>query len=175
MSVSALTTLAAVRDVRAPTKRDVGKEAQPQQDPAKEAQASLTDLLVTLVPTELVAPYTALTAAIVGSVAEATAKVPKPEQYEGWRWFVFVVLLVGTAGVVWNGKRVKSTAKRFPLLEISAAVVAATGWALALPSSPLIPELHGNSRIFVPLVIAFVAIVILAVLGQNLTKKANTS
>jgi len=44
MSVSALTTLAAVRDVRAPTKRDVGKEAQPQQDPAKEAQASLTDL-----------------------------------------------------------------------------------------------------------------------------------
>jgi hypothetical protein len=66
MSIGALTTLAAVRDNGRPTKQDVGKAAAP--DMAEE-QASLTDVRVTPVPTELVAPYTAVTAAIVGAVA----------------------------------------------------------------------------------------------------------
>ena len=69
MSLGAFTTLAAVRDERPPTKQDVGKSIAPGKAPEA---ASLTDILVTQVPTELVAPYTAVTAAIVGAVARPT-------------------------------------------------------------------------------------------------------
>jgi hypothetical protein len=66
MSIASLTSLAAARNARAPTKHDVGKAVAA--EPA--ANASLVDVLVSQVPTELVAPYTAVMAAIVGVVAK---------------------------------------------------------------------------------------------------------
>jgi hypothetical protein len=165
MSVAALTTLAAVRDTRPPTKQDVGKSTAP--DAAKEP-ASLTDMLVSQVPTELVAPYTAVTAAIVGAVDKPTTKVPNPDQLAAWRWLAFAVLVVATAALVWEGKRRKARGGPFPLLETVAGLVAATGWAFALPGSPLIPYLHGKSQTLAPLVIAFAAVAAGAIVAGTL-------
>ena len=156
MSLGALTSLAAVRDTRAPTKQDVGKSTTA---PGTAAEpASLTDILVSQVPTELVAPYTAVTAAIVGAVAKPSTAVPNPDQLTAWRWLAFAILIIATAALVWEGKNRKAPGGAFPLLEITGAVIAATGWAFALPGSPLTPYLHGVALTLTPLLVAFGAV-----------------
>jgi MFS family permease len=177
MSIGAMTTLAAARDAGKPTKQDVGKSTSGE----AEEPASLTDILVTQVPTELVAPYTAVTAAIVGAVGTPSKAVPNPDQLAGWRWLAFAILIVATVILIWEGKRRKSQAQDnpFPLLEVTGAVVAATGWAFALPGSPLIPYLHGTSQVLAPLIIAFAAVAATAMTASALqaprdSAKANT-
>jgi hypothetical protein len=155
MSIGALTSLAAVRDTGSPTKQDVGKSTAPGK--ATEP-ASLTDILVSQVPTELVAPYTAVTAAIVGAVGKPSKAVPNPDQLVDWRWLAFAILIVATAVLIWEGKNRKASGGAFPLLEITGAVIAATGWAFALPGSPLTPYLHGAALTLTPLIVAFGAI-----------------
>lgn len=173
MSIAALTTVAAARDLRTPRKQDAGKT----KHDAEPAPASLSDLLVTQVPTELVAPYTAVTAAIVGLVAKPTSQNPHPDQLTTWRWIVFAILLAGTFALVWEGKRRKADGGPFPLLEVTGALIAATGWAFALPASPLSPYLHGTAaQTATPLSIAFAAIVASSVTagalqGQRGTRK----
>jgi hypothetical protein len=170
MSIGALTTLAAARDSGRPTKQDVGKARAP--DKAKE-QASLTDILVTQVPTELVAPYTAVTAVIVGAVAKPSKAVPNPDQLPSWRWLAFAILIVATVVLVWEGKRRKTQngPGPFPWLEVTGAVMAATGWAFTLPGSPLIPYLHGTAQVLTPLVVAFAAVAATAMTASALQEQ----
>ena|SRR5947207_2720670 len=173
MSIAALTTVAAVRDQRPPKKQDAGKKAA---DKAAEP-ASLTDLLITQIPTELVAPYTAVTAGIVGAIAKPSAGNLHPGQLQGLRWVAFAILLAGTVLLVWEGKRRKAGAgNSFPLLEVSGALVGATGWALAMPGSPLTPYLHGTDvQTAVPLLIAFAAVVVSVVTAGALQSKRNSA
>lgn len=160
MSIAALTTVAAARDARSPRKQDAGKA---KHDSAA-TPASLTDLLVTQIPTELVAPYTAVTASIFGLVATPTARNPHPDELTAWRWAAFVILLAGTFALVWEGKRRKAGGGAFPLLEVTGALIAATGWAFVLPGSPLAPYLDGTAATtLTPLLIAFGATVASAV------------
>ena len=171
VSLSTLTTLAVVRDADRPTKRAIGRQPQDGDD----QPASLTDLLVTMVPTELVAPYTAAAAGVVGAVASPSASDPHPDQLTAWRWLLFGVLLAATFGLVWLGKRLKESrgpggSRGFPLPESAGAVVAAAGWALALPMSPLVPYLHGNAPIFVPFVVAFVAVAATSLIAAGLQR-----
>jgi uncharacterized membrane protein len=169
VSVSALTTLAAVRDKRGPTKQDVGKSSSA--DAAGNEPASLSDMLASQVPTELVAPYTAVTAAIVGAVDKPTKNNLHPDQLAAWRWLAFSIMIAVTVALVWEGKRRKSslgTVRTFPLLEVTAALVAAVGWAFALPGSPLIPYLNGKAEILTPIVVAFAAVVISVVIAGAL-------
>jgi hypothetical protein len=156
MSIAALTTVAAARDLGTPIKQDAGKATRN----SPPVPASMTDLLITQVPTELVAPYTAVTAGLVGAVAKASSANMHPDQLTGWRWLALAILLVGTFGLTWEGKVRKAPGGAFPLLEITGALIAATGWAFALPASPLSPYLHGTAaQTATPLVVAFAAIV----------------
>lgn len=156
MSIASLTTVAAAREVRKPRKQDAGK-ARHDKPPVP---ASMTDLLVSQVPTELVAPYTAVTAGLVGAITKATKRNPHPDQLTSWRWAAFAILIVGIVGLTWEGKRRKASGGAFPLLEVTGALIAGIGWALALPASPLSPYLHGTAaHIATPLLIAFGAIV----------------
>jgi hypothetical protein len=164
MSVGALTTLAAARDRRPPRKQDVGKAT----GDKAEDPASLTDILVTQVPTELVAPYTVVTAAIVGAVVKPTKAIPNPDQLANWRWLAFAILIVATVVLIWEGKRRKSPDPRFPWLEVTGGVAAATGWAFALPGSPLIPYVHGISKTLLPLTVAFAAVAFTAMTASAL-------
>jgi hypothetical protein len=168
MSIAALTTLAAVRDNGRPTKQDVGKTTAPGE--TKE-RASLTDILVTQVPTELIAPYTAVMAAIVGAVGKPSRAVPSPDQLAGWRWLTFAILIVATVVLTWEGKSRKSGNKSFPWLEVTGALIAAAGWAFALPGSPLMPYLHGDSLVVTPLVIAFAAVAGTAMTASGLQEQ----
>jgi hypothetical protein len=173
MSLGALTTLAAVRDTRPPQKQDVGK--QDAGKPEGQQQASLTDILVTQVPTELVAPYTAVTAAIVGAVGSPPNPLTQPDQLAGWRWLVFAILIVATVVLTWEGKRRKAGGGDFPLLEITGAVITATGWAFTLPGSPLDPYLHGSSKVIVPLIVAFAAIAAASMTASALQAPRNSA
>jgi len=156
MSIASLTTVAAARDVGVPEKQDTGKATRSTEG----APASMTDLLITQVPTELVAPYTAVTAGLVGAIAKVTSSNPHPDQLTAWRWIAFVILIVGIVGLTSEGKRRKSPGGPFPLLEVTGALIAGIGWAFALPASPLSPYLHGTAaQTATPLLVAFAAIV----------------
>jgi hypothetical protein len=166
MSIAALTSLAAVRNVRVPTKQDVGKTSA--DDPT--AKAGITDLLVSQVPTELVAPYTAVMAAIIGVTAKPSKTRPHPDQLVAWRWITFAILVIGTIGLVWEGTRRKSTGPpKIPVLEITAALAAAVGWAFALPDSPISPYLHSTAaHAITPLLVGFAAILFTAITASAL-------
>ena len=169
MSIAALTTLAAARVERAPMKLDVGKQTPKAQDDL----ATITDILITQVPTEVVAPYTAVTAAIVGAVGKVTAANPHPDQLVIWRWLAFGILIALTVGLVWEGKGRKSNNWGFPYLAVAGAVVAAVGWSFALPGSPLIPYIHGhNSDILTPIFVAFAATGAATLLAGAQTRKS---
>ncbi|HMF14663.1 MAG TPA: N-acetylmuramoyl-L-alanine amidase [Gemmataceae bacterium] len=165
MSLGALTSLAAVRDQRPPTKQDLGKSTAPEM---VGQPASLTDILLSQVPTELVAPYTLVSAAIVGAVGQPSKAMPNPDQLATLRWLAFGILIVATAALVWEGKRRKAQGGPFPLLEVTGAVIAATGWAFALPGSPLIPYVHGALLTITPLIAAFAAIACSAFIASAL-------
>jgi hypothetical protein len=158
MSIGSLTTLAAAREDRQPRKGDIGRALHGTD--AAAASASMKDALVAQVPTELVAPYTALTAAIVGQVSRRTPANPSPDQLAIWRWVAFGILVIGIVGFVYQGKVAKSANTSFPILAVSGALVAGVGWAFALPGGPLTPYLHSKAALtIVPLVVGFAAIV----------------
>jgi hypothetical protein len=73
MSVSSLTTIASVREASArsktpqrPKKGQIGKVPSGHADADRDA--GITDVLAKQIPTEIIAPYTVLTAALVGAV-----------------------------------------------------------------------------------------------------------
>ena len=66
MSVATITKVAAVRaQGQKPTRRTVGKGTTGEADQGRDA--TITDLLVSQIPTELVAPYTVAVAAVIGA------------------------------------------------------------------------------------------------------------
>lgn len=170
MSIATLTTVAAVRDSRAPTRSDVGK-ARPAVDASQVAK--LRHLLVAQVPTEVVAPYTAIAAIIVGVIAKPTPQQPNPTQYLELRWGVFGVMIATVIALVWIGARSKQSGSRWPVLEVTGAAVAATAWAFLLPESPLAAEISDNvARAMIPAVIGFVGIMINLVIAALLKNQA---
>jgi hypothetical protein len=176
MSVSSLTTLAALRETapsRKPKKQEIGKV--PSDHPAADEPAGISDVLAKQVPTELIAPYTALTAAIVGAVAKPTTKNRHPDQLAGWRWAAFVLLLVSVLLVVWFGKRQKSGTWRFPFVAALAGICAAAAWAFLMPGSPLVPYLHSkHAQELVPLFFALGGAVVAAGTAALLTTPRTT-
>jgi hypothetical protein len=156
MSVSSLTTIAAFRETAAagaqPRKQDIGQVAAGHA--TADHKAGVTDVLAKQIPTELIAPYTALTAAIVGAVAKPTTASPNPDQLAGWRWAAFAVLIASVILLVWFGKRQKTGTWDFPVAAVCAGVVSAVLWAFLMPGSPLVPYLSETANTLVPLFVA---------------------
>jgi hypothetical protein len=169
MSVSSLTTIATVREAAArtekpqrPKKGQIGKVPTGHADADKDA--GITDVLAKQIPTELIAPYTALTAALVGAVAKATPKNPHPDQLAGWRWAAFALLVASVISVTWAGKAQKSGTWNFPLVAVTAGVLSAVAWAFLMPGSPLVPYLHSrHATTLVPLFVAVGGAVVAAI------------
>lgn len=167
-------TLGAVRDKRKPTRQDVGKAPPTAAD--ADNTAKVRDLLLALIPTEVVAPYTAVTAIIVGAIAKPTPQTPNPDEYEDLRWLVFGVMVLTVGAFVWFAKKRKEASgeTRFPALEISGAVLAAIAWAFLLPESPLTPYIDDEvRRSLFPPILGFVVVMATLVVAQALKKKAN--
>jgi hypothetical protein len=166
MSVSSLTTIAAVREAhrgKPPTKGEIGKVPAHHADAGQ--SAGISDVLAKQLPTEVVAPYTALTAAIVAAIAKPTPKNPHPDQLIYWRWAAFAVLIASVVLLVWFGKQQKSSTHswRFPIAAVVSGVVAAAVWACMMPGSPIGPYLHSeHAQVLVPLFIAVGGVVVAA-------------
>ena len=94
----------------------------------------------------------------------------QPDEFQAWRWLLFALLLGGTFLIVWLVSRSKQPAgsKPFPLLEVSGATIAAAGWGLAMPESPLAPYLGKPEEIFVPLIVGFAAVVVITAIAKAL-------
>jgi hypothetical protein len=173
MSVASLTTIAAARETAtAPlTKRAVGKV--PSGHTQADDAAQLTDVLAKQVPTEFIAPYTALSAAIVGAVAKPTSKNLHPDQLATYRWVAFGLLIGFVFLFVWLGTARKASRawwKYFPVLAVTGALVAAVGWAFALPASPLIPYIQSKTaQTLIPIFVAFGAIALASLTAAGLT------
>jgi hypothetical protein len=101
------------------------------------------DALVAQIPTELVAAYTALVAIVVGVI-------PSNQSYLPLRWGILVVAVAlapvfviigyeatGTCATEPASARVRKHKRHVPVLECSAAAIAAATWGLATPGSPL--------------------------------------
>jgi hypothetical protein len=179
MSVSGLGTLAAARDAGTPKKSQIGKAVEGTED---DGVASVRDLLVTAVPTEIVGLFTAAMAVLVGGVEAPTVAEPDPDDFAFYRWLLVVAVIVITALAVNQSTKRKQVARRpgsrakrrVPVTEIATGCVAAAGWALSLPESPLTLLTENNTlQAFFPLLAAIVAVGVLYGLGQQLQKPAS--
>jgi hypothetical protein len=56
---------------------------------------------------------------------------------------------------------------------VLAGLVAAAGWGLALPESPLMPYLDDPVQTFAPLIAGFGALALLFLIGKELQKPAS--
>lgn len=140
VSVATMGVLAATRDVSAPTRRQVGK-GKKSGDQGQVAKAR--DIVVSAVPTEVVGPYIALTAIIIGALRQPTRRNPDPEQLLGLRWGVLIGMVVLAGAAVWAAYSLKRDReadhpRTVPVWEIILAVLAAAIWSLTTPGSPLL-------------------------------------
>jgi hypothetical protein len=136
MSLRSLQSIALERDVRSPTRtQPTGEEGE-----LVEAPMRRTDMLVAAIPTEVLAPYTALIGLVVATID------PGESRRVALRWGIYVagyVAIVTYMGVTYVRTRAAS-GRRFPVLETAAAVVAFGAWGLVMPGSPLSVGLSGD-------------------------------
>jgi hypothetical protein len=168
MSIGTLTTLGAARDTGDPKKSDVGRALE-----GTDQKARITDVLVSSIPTEVVAAYTAAVALVVGFIDPAKQR-HFPDQFKTLRWGMFGALVGITAISVYCSFRSKSTA-RLPVPEVAAAVLSAAIWGLSLPDSPLNPSLHGDNKAIVPALIILGAGTVLVAVSSVLVKKSTAA
>ena len=125
MSLKSLKTLAA--------DRDKGKDAD---------MNTRRDLLVRSIPTEVLAPYTALIGVIVGLAEESGS------QRLLMRWIIYgaglaaIVLYLGLA----YARQPRGRKRRFPWVETLAGLLAFGAWGLVMPGSPLAVVLTGDDQ-----------------------------
>jgi hypothetical protein len=147
MSIRSLTDLAVKRDV-APKDDPV-----PSPDPGR-ADERRTDALISAIPAEVLALYTAVTA---GALAQSI--LDRPDSYLPFRWVLLgcaIVLTPIAVAIVYKRKykaavradshdgallRASGPTKRMPWLEMTSSTLAAAAWFLAMPGSPLIAQL----------------------------------
>jgi hypothetical protein len=161
-----MTTIAVTRNSRKPLRADTGaavtamtEKEKAEQEAEGGGNAKLTDILVETVPTGLVTAYTAFIAIVSQIVADPTPEVPKPEQFLGLRWIGFVALVL-LALFITYGSYVKKagTGARIPVPELLSVGVAAAGWGLALPESPLVVWMDGTAGLIATALVAFIAV-----------------
>ncbi len=138
-------------------KRD---DAKPDKDVATATQA-----LVATVPTETLAAYTAIVAAVLAAEINSG-------EYGPFRLSVFLVFVVGSflapLAVYWGKHKAagsRSADYRWggvPWLECGIAAFAAAAWGLVMPGSPLNLWFAGNALTFATVAITFGAAAVLA-------------
>ena len=149
MSIRSLAALAVARD-KAPPAEPVagggGDAAAPAAPGGPFVAQQFVDVLVSAIPTEPLAAYTAIVGLTVGTV-----DIAHPHSYLTFRWFCFAAFLVFTLlaiTVAYNRKANGPTGpvdrRRFPWAEGGAALLAASAWGLIMPGSPLNVALTGT-------------------------------
>ena len=168
MSIATLTNLAVSRDSGAPTRADVGKAPSGSGDAT--ASPSIGQLLVTMVPTGVIAPYTAVVAALVGYTKSTD---DGDDLLLGYRWTALAIMAILAFGLTYfDYKRKAAAASRFPLAEASGAALVSIAWALSTPESPLQASLDGAAAVALPVVVAFAGVAIGSLIAASLRSPA---
>lgn len=168
MSISSLTALAVARNTRRPTKSDAGEVTEESDQSA--ASPSLVGLLVKQVPVSMVAGYTALTAGLVELVGKATPDNPSPDQLMPYRWAGFAILVLFSMALTYVAYRAKAgDGARRPVAEVLGVGVAAAGWGLGIPESPILAEMSGARGAAMVLLIGFAAVAANLIVASRLT------
>ncbi|MGH3430690.1 MAG: hypothetical protein ACRDQZ_24515, partial [Mycobacteriales bacterium] len=132
------------------------------------APQQFVDVLVSAIPTEPLAAYTALVGVTVGALSPPDARAYLP-----FRWSAYGVFLGVIISTVWiayyrasRGPAGTSRCNRrgFPLAEVSVALVAGAAWGLAMPGSPLDALFTGTAHTLAAAVIIIGATAVLTLL-----------
>jgi hypothetical protein len=128
-----------------------------------------TDVLISAIPTEVLAIYTTIIGGIVAAIETGG------DEYFWLRWSLyagFAVLVVAWLVAGYFRETTPSARKRrFPVLETVSAAWAFATWGLVMPGAPLSLSLGKTDRIVWTLVITGVGVVILGLLSGQLTSK----
>jgi hypothetical protein len=186
MSVGGLVDLAVARGKETPKRRNRYVSA----DDTSAATPVALGVLLTIIPVELVALYTAF---IVGTTTRITPsdqflanyktqhKTDYPYTYTrdlaGWRWAVYLILALTAIGIVyqgWSKKRESTDNRKFPISEAFAGAAAFAVWGLVMPGGLLGSYVAKDNLNTVTLAITVIAAAILIGLGMAVLKeKAN--
>jgi hypothetical protein len=125
--------------VRGPNGQGSARDAMPQ---------SFTDVVISAIPTEPLAAYTALVGVVIGAVGLGASG-----NYLPFRWTAYGAFLAIVVAAVWlayaraaRGVQGRRNRYSFPAGEIFSALVAGGAWGLVMPGSPLDPTLTGTAR-----------------------------
>ena len=156
------------RDAEAPPTKRVRKKTGATTEPTEETQKS-SDLLIHAIPTEVLAPYTALIAGIVATIdsGESSRTV--------LRWAIYGVGFLAIAlflGVPYARQRATNSKRRFPVAGSLTAMLAYGAWGLVMPGSPLAIELSGDDLTIWTLIITIGGAFLVALMTQPLKKQA---
>jgi hypothetical protein len=114
---------------------------------------SFTDVVVSAIPTEPLAAYTALVGVVVGAVG-----LDDSRSYLPFRWGAYGAFLAIVVAAVWlayaraaagpMGPANEESRRRnsFPAAEVTSALLAGGAWGLSMPGSPLDGALAGTAR-----------------------------
>lgn len=108
---------------------------------------SFTDVVISAIPTEPLAAYTALVGIVIGAVG-------RDDSYLPFRWGAYGAFLAIVVAAVWlayaraargplGGDHRRNS---FPGVEVGSALLAGGAWGLAMPGSPLDAALSGTAR-----------------------------
>ena len=154
MSVSSLTDLAA--------KRTDTNPGDPVDDQTRRR------VLVSAIPSEVLAGYTAVLGAIVGFVP---ADHPKDFLVLRWIWYgLWIALTPLAVWVIYRRKATAGSTRKFPVTETVVAVVAAIAWFTAMPGSPFEVILSDVAFGLTSLIVSAVAVFVLWLISPELTK-----
>jgi hypothetical protein len=113
------------------------------------APQTFTDVVISAIPTEPLAAYTALVGIVIGAVGSGA--------YLPFRWGAYGAFLAIVVAAVWlaYARAVRGALgvapgdarrKSFPGVEVGSALLAGGAWGLAMPGSPLDAALSGTAR-----------------------------
>jgi hypothetical protein len=164
MSVASLTTLAIQRDN---LRRGVSV-------PSDGKTTPWSTTLASVIPTEILAGYTAVLGATVGSVQDGM-----PHEYLPFRFVWYIVGILATPAIVWyfyerrhfTQRTAESSAPSFPLSEVIAATIAATAWFTAMPGSPWEVVLGKGAFAILSTTTTVIGALLVGIFAHQLTKE----
>lgn len=164
MSTAGLVRAALARDEGDLTRSDVGRGNPSSLGGNDSEGATVPDLLVTMLPTGIVAGYTAFTSTLLVAIEASNAE----SEYLPARWFGFVLmvaLVLIVTHLAYRGARhklppnIRSSDRRVTWAELVGATSAAVGWGLTIPGSPLIDAVpRGFYQFFWPGIVGFATV-----------------
>jgi hypothetical protein len=170
MSLSSILNIEVEREVADPAKREVRLASDGTPEITEELQ-SRRDILIHAIPTEVLAPYTAVVGVIIATIGAGES------QRLILRWILYaaaslaILLYLGVGYLRRVGPRRK---RKFPWPGAFAAVFAFGAWGLVMPGSPLSAVLKGDDLTIWTAVITGAGGFLVALMTEPVRKKVKS-